>query len=982
MAGGTGSYEFLTLGQLALVRHPDGARVGASQRRKLVVLAYLALASRPVSRDTLVELFWGDEDEERARHSLSNALSFLRGVLGPDAIAARKSDVALGNRSALRVDALELAAAARAMQHDRVLALYRGPFLDAVHVRDSASFDSWVEGERARLESLFTASCGAACTTAAAASEWQRCTEVARRWLEIAPRSSDAALHLLHSLRAVRTPQHRREALAEYDRLRIRLAREWNAEPHPHVVEIARRIRERAEADEAAAAAIVVAAEPDPELSGDSREQPPVPAPLVDDGGPPAPAAPAYVAAAPDAAPAVGRSRLVRPVLLGGALAAAVAGILLLVRPVPATASRNRALIAVTDIANVRGDTAASWLEDGLAQLIASDLARNATVEVVTPDRIRETRRRERLPASGPLDERTALDVASRLGASLAVRGGFTRGADGYLLDLTLRDVATARDIGTVTVSGADPTALADHATARLLQWSISGDTQPRYADVEAPNIVAYQHFIRSLQARDEGRFTDSRRELDAALAIDSAFGSALSERAETARSDGDTLLLARLGATMRRAHFSRWDQAVAVLDSAQHNGEAARSEALARGLVEMFPHDPRSWSRLAGLYQSRGAWASAERTMERQLSLDSLAVEAGTGPCVPCAAYRGLVEIHLMRGDLPAAEQAARRWLTLQPDLPAAWANLGEVLEAQRQHAPALEADRRALGLSGDDPTYRLILARAMLMAGQPDAADSLLGSVKETDPRNRETRHDIHVLSLREQGRYRESVRVSEQYLRSGDGNGALLYEELDALGRLGEYAAARQLFATRIAPASRTRAMPATPRGDAARWFAWSRALEASALGESADTLLLRALADSLEAIGPRSYYGRDWRLSHHVRGLLAMLAHRPGAAAVEFEQARWGVAGWTGNLAWLGRAQLAAGRPDLALAALRRGYESPLDAMGRYVPRTELDYLMSMAFRQAGMADSAAVYASRVRHAWRGADAGVRRRLDAL
>jgi hypothetical protein len=54
----------------------------------------------------------------------------------------------------------------------------------------------------------------------------------------------------------------------------------------------------------------------------------------------------------------------------------------------------------------------------------------------------------------------------------------------------------------------------------------------------------------------------------------------------------------------------------------------------------------------------------------------------------------------------------------------------------------------------------------------------------------------------------------------------------------------------------------------------------------------------------------------------------------------------------------------------------------DAMGRYIPRSELDLRMSNAFRAAGMTDSARVYREYVRRAWAHADPEVRRLLVRL
>ena len=54
-----------TLGRLALIGAEGDADPSlASRRRKLAVLAVLALARRPLSRDQLAEMFWGGQPEE------------------------------------------------------------------------------------------------------------------------------------------------------------------------------------------------------------------------------------------------------------------------------------------------------------------------------------------------------------------------------------------------------------------------------------------------------------------------------------------------------------------------------------------------------------------------------------------------------------------------------------------------------------------------------------------------------------------------------------------------------------------------------------------------------------------------------------------------------------------------------------------------------------------------------------------------------
>lgn len=986
------AFRLVTLGRLALLAGSTGAEVPGSQRRKLALLAFLALARRLVPRDAVVEMFWGDEAEDRARHSLSNALSYLRRTLGPESIAVRRAEVSLAPGTPMTVDACELLAAADGGDSARVIELYRGPFLDGVYIPGSETFDEWVSAERSRIEIAFTKACDTECMATAGRGEWERCATVARRWLDVAPLAPEAALHLLNSLRAGRTPVARRAALAEYQRLADRLAREYGTAPHARVVALADQIVARVEADRATATAA--------EATGDREHHRGPPAgldalpatsaaviPAPQDAPPPSVPLLPTPSPAPSPAPTSRRPLSWRRRAVPGLVAAAVlaAGLARYtsMHGIEASAAATRPVIVVTDIANLRGDTASVWLQDGFAQMISADLERSPDVEVVTPGRVRDTRARAQMAPSGALTSDAALDLARRLGARLIVRGGFTHGRGLYVLDVDLRDATTGRSVRAFTVDGRDPMTLADEAAGRVLAWSAASDTRPRFAEIETSNMAAYQHFVRGLQADAEGRFADSRRELDAAIALDSGFGSALLMRMERAQIDGNRATIARLRTAMLHAHYSPWDVRHAAIDSAEHDGEPARAETLARALVARYPHDPRSYGALARIYEARGDWPALEQTLQRQLTLDSLATEAGSGPCVPCAVYNQLAEERALRGDLAAAEDAARRWIRLQPDLPGAWAALAAPLAFAGRFDAALAAERRALMLSGNDPLYVLRSARALMLARRLDAADSLARTWRAaSDPNLRQGATDIHVLVLRERGQFRASIRATRAYFAGNPHDAALAYEEIDALGRLGEYAAARRAFDTLVGRSDAARAASHALVGDRARWFTWTRALEANAIAGDGDTVRLRAIADSMHVISARSYYGRDPRLYHHVVGLIAMQGRRYAEAEREFRAARWGPAGWTETVAWLARAQLAQGHAGDAIATLRQGYEGPLDAMGRYEPRSELDYLMALAFTRARMRDSAAVYAARVRRAWHAADPEVKRSLAAL
>src|SRR4030095_262205 len=78
--------RLLTFGGLAL-ESADGSAPRLRPQR-LAILAVLAASERGVSRERMYSTFWPDADEERAGHSLRQALYALRQELGEDVVQA------------------------------------------------------------------------------------------------------------------------------------------------------------------------------------------------------------------------------------------------------------------------------------------------------------------------------------------------------------------------------------------------------------------------------------------------------------------------------------------------------------------------------------------------------------------------------------------------------------------------------------------------------------------------------------------------------------------------------------------------------------------------------------------------------------------------------------------------------------------------------------------------------------------------------
>ncbi|HEX6941957.1 MAG TPA: BTAD domain-containing putative transcriptional regulator, partial [Gemmatimonadaceae bacterium] len=899
-------FRLVTLGRLTLVGAGGEEDASLARRRlKLAVLAVLALARRPMSRDTLLGLFWAEHDEARARHSLSNALSSLRGALGERSITTRDAEVALDPGAPLDVDAIEFSEAIESKDHARAVDLYDGPFLEGFHVDESPAFEQWVSRERRRLESMFLKACAEHCASLARSRRWVECENVARRWIETEPLSADAAIYYLNAIKAPATRAALAQALEEFEALRTRLNHEFELAPHPSVVELSTRIREQ-----------LANAPPEPvvnvRVTAETKIEPLPPPP------PPAIPAEAVALTSPPAPPAPVAARRSRGVAIAGlvlVLSAVTIGISLAgddKEPVV-----TKPVIAVLSLPMRSGDSATAWLSEGLPQMIDTKLANVTAVDVVPAGRVRALMQRSGRTGKEPLPDDAARDLARRVGATHVAHGSLARDADKYVLDLSIHDVRDGSLVRSTVLTHADPLALADQAAARILAAANVSSGGPRLMDIETASLEAYQYYMRHLEHAQMGQHSAAVRDIDASIALDSGFIPALRARFSIGISANDTALARRLRLQIERHadRTSQFDRMEQELWDAYYAGEHERSVALARGLMRRYPRDPRGYQMLENILLSQGAFEEAEQVAIAGLSLDSLAMRAGSGPCSQCKGFSSIINMRWLQSDFDGAATWAKRWINEQPDASPAWSYLAWTLAYAQQTDSALILMRRAVTLSGNEVWALDQFARMLIVARRYAAADSVTTRMAELHRDAVEGQvADLRSLLSREQGRPREANRFIEDLVaRSPLAAFGTDVVRADNRRMMGDHAGAARIYES-ISHVGRVPETIQTLPPGAARAFCWHHALSADALGTVGDTNWLRAVADTLEQFCRRSYYGRDWRLYHHVRGILAMRAGKPLEAEQEFMQGTWtSVEGWSRTAVELARARIASGRP---------------------------------------------------------------------
>jgi tetratricopeptide (TPR) repeat protein len=166
-----------------------------------------------------------------------------------------------------------------------------------------------------------------------------------------------------------------------------------------------------------------------------------------------------------------------------------------------------------------------------------------------------------------------------------------------------------------------------------------------------------------------------------------------------------------------------------------------------------------------------------------------------------------------------------------------------------------------------------------------------------------------------------------------------------------------------------------------GFVARNLSWHMTLAATALAAAGDTAMVRALGDSIQRIGQRSSFVRDYRIHHFVHGLLLQRQNRHADAVEAFRRSLVSMTdGYTRINLELARSLVAIQQYQEAIAVLQPALRGGVDGANTYVTHTELHEMLAQAFYSAGQRDSASTHYAAVERAWRRADPIFRSRYE--
>jgi DNA-binding SARP family transcriptional activator/pimeloyl-ACP methyl ester carboxylesterase len=202
--------------------------------KAVALLAYLALAERPVRRHELARLLFPEAEAPLA--SLRWHLTYLRSScpsLVVSGLRATREDVALDvptDVATFRAGCKRLAALADPVDAPAVLALYRDDLLCGLSVSASAEFDTWLYVEQESLRRLFRQAVTGFARAVLSTSRVCDAIEPLSRLVSADPYCEDGHVLLIEAYEAL---QQSEQARAAYDRYQRAVREDLRAEPRP-----------------------------------------------------------------------------------------------------------------------------------------------------------------------------------------------------------------------------------------------------------------------------------------------------------------------------------------------------------------------------------------------------------------------------------------------------------------------------------------------------------------------------------------------------------------------------------------------------------------------------------------------------------------------------------------------------------------------------------------------------------------------------
>ena len=268
--------------------------------------------------------------------------------------------------------------------------------------------------------------------------------------------------------------------------------------------------------------------------------------------------------------------------------------------------SRPHKAIAVLYFNNLSQDQSLNWLDNGLTDMLTTNLAQVKGLDVLSTERVMGAVQRASKDGKS-MDPAQAQGVARDAGADAYITGALLKiGPTQLRLDVRAQDTSTGQILFSEKLEGQDVQSIfgmVDRLTASLASSFLPASELPQKApeieQASTSNVEAYHHYQLGIDYGRRYLTSDAIRELEEAVRLDPQFALAYMRLADQYGHQGDLRRSNELAVKVDQlqSRLPRYEQLSLQVLKARRSRDAEAGVVLRQQLVSEFPratHRPR----------------------------------------------------------------------------------------------------------------------------------------------------------------------------------------------------------------------------------------------------------------------------------------------------------------------------------------------------------------------------------------------------
>jgi eukaryotic-like serine/threonine-protein kinase len=396
-------------------------------------------------------------------------------------------------------------------------------------------------------------------------------------------------------------------------------------------------------------------------------------------------------------------------------------------RSVHPASSQTHKSIAVLYFSNLSQDQSLNWLDNGLTDMLTTNLAQVKGLDVLSTERVMSAVQRASKDGKA-MDPAQAQQVAHDAGADAYITGALLKiGPSQLRLDVRAQDTGTGQILFSDKLEGQDLQSIfgmVDQLTASLagsfLPASAVPQKAPEIEQASTANVEAYRHYQLGIDYARRFLMTDAVREFEEAVRLDPQFALAqmrLSDQyflqGDVRRGDETVVKVEAL-----QARLPRYDQLSLQVLKAARSQDPEAELAARRALVSEFPRATEDRGILGAVLSGFGKREEAAELYRQGLALDPKSEDLLNFQSYFLAQW----------GDFEGALAANDTYMAIRPGDPNPFDSRGDILFMAGRDDEAVAAYRKVLELKPDFSDYGEYLKLAIVYTDQrkPDVANA----------------------------------------------------------------------------------------------------------------------------------------------------------------------------------------------------------------------------------------------------------------